>query len=146
MPSPRRSTVTRGRGGWSTSRLNGTSRATLSAHSVSTLGLPAPDSSWDSVDFAIPARLASSDRDSPARSRSLRIDAAMRSSGGRDAACSIIILVRSIGQTFALTNEGNRVHNTGHAFVLANTGSAAEAWYGTRPGATRHGTGPGAAT
>jgi len=55
-PSPARMTtmgVTRG----STSRLNGTSSATPSAHNVSTLGLPVPASSWESVDLAIPARV-----------------------------------------------------------------------------------------
>lgn len=37
------------------------------AQSVSRLGLPAPDSSWESVDLAIPARRATSDSVRPAR-------------------------------------------------------------------------------
>ena len=54
-PSPARITWVSARGG-SSSRENGASSATQMAHSVSTLGLPVPDSSWDSVDLAIPAR------------------------------------------------------------------------------------------
>src|SRR5699024_7406669 len=57
-------------GGGSSSRASGMSRAAASAHSVSRLGLPVPVSSPDIVDFPIPARRATSDRDSPARSRS----------------------------------------------------------------------------
>ena len=45
------------------------------------LGLPVPDSSWDSVDLAIPARRATSVSDSPVRRRSRRSEAAMTSSG-----------------------------------------------------------------
>src|SRR5699024_7651231 len=57
-------------GGGSSSRASGMSRAAASAHIVSRLGLPVPVSSPDIVDFPIPARRATSDRDSPARSRS----------------------------------------------------------------------------
>jgi hypothetical protein len=67
--------------GGSTSLLSGTSSATASAHSVSTLGLPLADSSCESVDFAMPARFASSLRDRPTRSRSRRRVAEMTSSG-----------------------------------------------------------------
>ena len=79
-PSWARITWVCGRGG-SSSRENGTSSATQIAHSVSTLGLPVPDSSWDSVDLAIPARRATSVSDSPVRRRSRRSEAAMTSSG-----------------------------------------------------------------
>lgn len=51
--------------------------AVASAQSVSMLGLPAPASSCDSVDFATFARRASSLTESPARSRSWRIAAAI---------------------------------------------------------------------
>ena len=64
--------------GGSTSRLNCTPSATASAHRVSTLGFPVPDSSWDRVDLAIPARRASSVSDSPDLARSRRSDAAIK--------------------------------------------------------------------
>src|SRR5215467_1585179 len=64
-PWPARITCTAWRTG-STRRLNGTPSAAPSAQRVSTLGLPVPDSSWDRVDLAIPARRASSVRDGPA--------------------------------------------------------------------------------
>ena len=50
-------------------------------HAAARLGLPVPDSSWDSVDLAIPARRANSVSDSPDRRRSRRSEAAMTSSG-----------------------------------------------------------------
>src|SRR5690606_14248582 len=79
-PSPALITRTAGRGG-SSSWENGMSRATHSAHSVSRLGLPLPDSNCDSVDLAMPARWATSLSDRPARARSRRSDAAMTVSG-----------------------------------------------------------------
>ena len=78
--SPARITCT-GCAGGSTSRLNGTSSATASAHSVSMLGLPVAASSWDSVDLAIPARRASSASETPSRSRSRRSAMAIVSRG-----------------------------------------------------------------
>src|SRR5262245_61797896 len=66
----------------STSRLNGTPSASPSAQSVSTLGLPVADSSWERVDLAIPARRASSVSVRPARSRSRRIEDAITASSG----------------------------------------------------------------
>ena len=94
--------------GWggSSSRENGASSATQMAHSVSRLGLPVPDSSWDSVDLAIPARRATSVSDSPDRWRSRRSEAAMSSSGAfacpagspaavRRAQCSSYKFIRS---------------------------------------------------
>ena len=48
---------------------------------ASGLGLPVPDSSWDSVDLAIPARRDTSVSDSPVRRRSRRSEAAMTTSG-----------------------------------------------------------------
>src|SRR5919112_2497520 len=90
-PSPARITRTLGTGG-STSRLNGTPSATPSDQSVSMLGLPVPASSWESVDFATPARRASSAIETPTRARSRRRAAAMVASGG-EACCN----VRSIG-------------------------------------------------
>ena len=97
-PSPARITWVSGVGG-SSSRENGTSSATHRAHSVSRLGLPVPDSSWDSVDLAIPARRATSVSDSPARCRSRRSEAAMTSSGGP------LVFVISV-HPFGLTNDG----------------------------------------
>lgn len=81
-PAPARITCTDGAGG-STSTLNGTPSATASAQIVSMLGFPPAPSSWDSVDFAIPARLASSERESPTRVRSRRSAAAIQSRGSR---------------------------------------------------------------
>ena len=52
-------------------------RCYTSVETLWALGLPTPDSSWERVDLAMPARLASSVSDSPARSRSRRIDAAI---------------------------------------------------------------------
>ena len=49
----------------SCSRAKGILRATHSAHSVSRLMLPLPDSSCDNVDLAIPARRATSARERP---------------------------------------------------------------------------------
>src|ERR1700722_9529509 len=72
-PSPARITRTSLFGG-SIRRLSGTPSAVPSAHSVSSDGLPAPLSSWLRVDLAMPARLASSVRDSAARARSRRSD------------------------------------------------------------------------
>ena len=60
--------------GGSMRRLSGTPSAVPRAHSVSRDGLPVPLSSWDSVDLAMPARLASSVSDRPARARSRRRD------------------------------------------------------------------------
>jgi hypothetical protein len=82
-PSPALITVTAGRGG-SISRENGTSSTTQIAHSVSTDGFPEPLSSWESVDFAMPARRATSVSDRPARWRSRRSEAAMASWGAWD--------------------------------------------------------------
>ena len=94
-PSPARITRIAGAGG-STSRLNGTSSATPSDQSVSTLGLPTPASSWESVDLAMPARRASSVRDRPARSRSRRSAAAIVApSGRRRPSCSLHRSIRS---------------------------------------------------
>src|ERR1700722_3698349 len=83
-PSPARITRTSLFGG-SIRRLSGTPSAVPSAHSVSSDGLPAPLSSWLRVDLAMPARLASSVRDSAARARSRRSDietSATMSDGG----------------------------------------------------------------
>lgn len=89
-PCPARMTCTDGTGG-STSALNGTPSATPSAQSVSTLGFPLAASSWDSVDFAIPARLASSERERPALVRSLRREAAIQSRGSRGGEVSAML-------------------------------------------------------
>ena len=90
-PSPARMILTVAWGG-STSRLNGTPSATASAQSVSTLGFPVPDSSWDRVDLAIPAWRASSVSDSPVRARSRRSDAAIRAT--TSAAVSVPVCVK----------------------------------------------------
>ena len=60
--------------GGSMRRLSGTPSAVPRAHSVSSDGLPVPFSSWESVDLAMPARLASSVSDRPVRARSRRRD------------------------------------------------------------------------
>src|SRR5579875_2283281 len=75
-PSPARITWTPARAG-STSLLSGMPSAVPSAHRVSTLGFPIPDSSWERVDLARPARRASSVRERPAALRSRRIAVAM---------------------------------------------------------------------
>jgi hypothetical protein len=78
------------------SRENGASSATQMAQSVSRLGLPVPDSSWDSVDFAIPARRATSVSDSPVLWRSRRSEAAITSSGALDGTLFVISVHRSL--------------------------------------------------
>src|SRR6202042_2474256 len=96
-PSPARISCGRGRGG-STSRENGTSRVTASAHSVSRLGLPAPDSSWDSGDLAFPAQ---------------RVRDHLHGSLGRGHGVvshpPIPARVRLVSLTFGLTNAGPNV-------------------------------------
>src|SRR5690606_39801917 len=104
-PSPARITCTGG-GGAATNWLNGTSRATANAHRVSTLGLPAPASSWDKVDLARPARRASSVRLRPARSRSRRTAAAI-SGCGEDA---FVLVADIVAYLFGLTNGSGVVH------------------------------------
>ncbi len=86
-------TTRSGDDGGSTRALNGTPATTAIAHSVSTLGLPVPASSCDSVDFAIPARRASSAEEIPRRSRSRRMAAAIVASGGSGVRF-IVLLVR----------------------------------------------------
>src|SRR5436190_7238255 len=97
--------------GGSTSLLNGTPSATPSAHSVSTLGFPEPDSRWERVDFATPARLASSDSDRPVRARSRRSERAMISRGA-DWGGSLILFDSSVWP-FCLTNSLGFVHDGG---------------------------------
>src|SRR5690606_27738579 len=109
---------TRGRVG-STSSAKGTSSATLSAQSVSTLGLPVPDSSSDSVDLAMPARLATSARDNPVRRRSRRSDAAMTSNG----ALLLSAMFAPSVYAFDLTNASPEFIIEDYAFDMANTRS-----------------------
>ena len=89
--------------GGSTRRLNGTPSATPSDQSVSTLGLPSPASSWDSVDLAMPARRASSVRDRPARSRSRVSAPAIVAPSG----VASVMFAPSDG-SFVLTNDPSR--------------------------------------
>src|SRR3954452_11158828 len=118
-PCPALITRTDGAGG-STRALNGTPSATPSAHSVSTLGFPLAASNWDSVDFAIPARLASSERESPARVRSRRREAAIQSRGSRGGGLSDILFAPSV-RSFVLTNGGRTVQCSEHAYGRANS-------------------------
>jgi energy-coupling factor transporter ATP-binding protein EcfA2 len=70
---------------------------------LAALGLPVPDSSWESVDFAMPARVASWLRLSPTRARSRRKAPAMASIGGLLSTTSPQRSDRQV-QAFALTN------------------------------------------
>src|SRR5258705_12549001 len=118
--------------GGSTSWLNGTPRATPRAHKVSTLGLPVPDSSWESVDFAMPARRASSVSESPTRSRSRRSEAAMAASGAGltagDPAPPVLVsyvMFAPLDYLVGLTNSARSVHHIGREFDMANKPSRA---------------------
>ena len=114
--------------GWggSSSRENGASSATQMAHSVSRLGLPVPDSSWDSVDLAIPARRATSVSDSPDRWRSRRSEAAMSSSGAFacPAGCPAVagrLGVRHISSSVRFDERRVGVQNKLHGFDRQNS-------------------------
>ena len=105
-----------GRGG-STSWLNGTPSATPSAHRVSTLGLPVPDSSWESVDLATGAlgHLGQGHPDP------LPFAAQGGGDGGERGPCPACSHVRSSGRSFGLTNAPVSFIIVEHGYVLANT-------------------------
>src|SRR4051794_18961759 len=86
-------------------RLNGTPSSTASAQSVSTLGLPLPASSWDRVDFATPARRASSVSEMPSRSRSRRTAAAIVSKGAARCTASPPLAVQYGKRPYDTPNE-----------------------------------------
>src|SRR5690625_749240 len=68
---------------------SGTPSAPAQAQSVSRLGLPVPDPSWETVDFAPPALRASSDNETPTRRRSRWMLVAIAARGS--SACSAVM-------------------------------------------------------
>src|SRR5690348_10253100 len=105
MTTPSSARITRMslRGG-SIRRLSGTPSAVPRAHRVSRDGLPVPLSSWDSVDLAMPARLASSVSDRAARARSRRSDIETTATMSAGVPVSGIVFAPS-SSLFGLTNR-----------------------------------------
>src|SRR5699024_7046201 len=112
---------------------SGTPSATANAQSVARLGLPVPDSSWETVDFATPALRASSVSETPTRRRSrwMLVAIAARGSSAWSAVMSAALrddLLRLVGRPVAslwladLLNRPEPVHHSVHAFVSANGG------------------------
>src|SRR5580704_8772604 len=133
-PSPARITRMSLLGG-SMSRLSGTPSAVPRAQSVSRDGLPVPLSSWERVDLAMPARLASSVRDTPALARSRRSDMETTVTMLAGPSWGSDTLVRSIVRFVRFDEQLRLVHYSEHADYMANaTARAAPGCWPRLPG------------